>query len=244
MLMLIIGSTLIVSLISLVGLLTIPFPKEAVDKATVILVGFSAGALLGGAFIHLIPETMEGLDATTAATPLLAGFILFFILEKFLWRHCHKGECEYHPFVFLNLIGDGVHNYIDGIVIAASYLVNPALGVTTTIAVALHEIPQEIGDYGVLIHGGLTRKKALTYNFLSAIIAIIGGITGYFLINQIAFLQILLLPFTAGGFIYIAASDLIPELHKELDQKRSWISFLTFIIGLILMGVLKAALHV
>nr|MCK4930304.1 ZIP family metal transporter [Nanoarchaeota archaeon] len=163
-----------------------------------------------------------------------------FVLEKFLfWRHCHKEHCEVHTFTYLNLIGDGLHNFIDGAIIAASFLVDFSLGISTTLAVIFHEIPQEIGDFCILIYGGWERKKALIFNFISALMAVIGALAVYFFSNQISDLIPILLSFAAGGFIYIAASDLIPELHKEPNLKKSLVSFSFFLLGIVFMFLLK-----
>ncbi|MBD3249438.1 hypothetical protein GF336_05315 [Candidatus Woesearchaeota archaeon] len=143
------------------------------------------------------------------------------MIEKFLhWHHCHKGKCDIHTFTYMNLIGDGVHNFIDGLIIAASFSVDISFGVITTIAVIAHEIPQEIGDFGVLVYGGFGRLKALAFNFLSAVTAIIGAVIGYLISGSVEGFVPFLLPFAAGGFIYIAASDLVPELHKESDNEE------------------------
>ena len=197
----------------------------------------SAGALLGGAFLHLIPEALENSSTTTVFSFLLAGFIVFLLVEKILhWRHCHDAECEVHTFAYMSIFGGAVHNLIDGLIIAVSFITSIPLGITTTLAVALHEIPQEIGDFGVLVHGGFSKLKALSYNFLSALAAIVGGLIGFLLpINNLA--QILI-PIAAGGFIYISASDLIPELRKETNKKRSFLNLLVFIIGLLLMYII------
>jgi len=202
----------------------------------------SAGALFGGAFLHLIPEAIEqsSLERTTLLT--ITGFCFFFLLERCLWwRHCHTkaGACEVHTLGYMNLIGDGIHNLIDGLIIAAGFFVDIRLGIVTTVAVIMHEIPQEIGDFGVLLYSGLSRSRALLFNFLSAAVAIVGALVGTVLCGQIPFLKALLLPFAAGGFIYIAACDLIPELHKEPDIKRSFFSFAFFLAGVMLMFTMR-----
>jgi len=140
-----------------------------------------------------------------------------------------------HPFAYMNLVGDALHNFIDGLVIAASYLVSIPVGIATTSAVLLHEIPQEIGDFGVMLHGGLSRTKALVLNFLTALTAVLGVIIGLLLNNFIDNIQLFVIPIAIGGFIYIAGSDLIPELHKETDIKRSIIQIITFILGVLIM---------
>ncbi len=174
-------------------------------------------------FIHLLPESFEklGINLTTSLYAIL-GILIFFVLEKFIrWRHCHTATSEdhLHPVVTLNLIGNGVHNLIDGMVIGASFLVSVPLGIATTLAVILHEIPQEMGDFGVLVHGGLPVKKALLFNFFSALSAILGAVISLFVGQYSTTYTLALLPITAGGFLYIAGSDLIPELHQSCDIK-------------------------
>jgi zinc and cadmium transporter len=238
----IIASTLIVSLLSLIGVITLGIKDKFLNKIILLLVGLSAGALLGGALLHLIPEALEELGESTFLYVIL-GFILFFIIERVLhWRHCHQsGKCDVHTFTYMNLIGDGIHNFIDGMIIAASYIISINLGIITTIAIITHELPQEIGDFGVLIYGGFRKTKALLFNFLSALTAVIGALVGYFISKTAESFSIYLLPFAAGGFIYIAASDLIPELHKEADLKKSALSFVFFAIGIALMFAIKVA---
>jgi len=206
------------------------------------LIGFAAGGLIGGAFLHLLPEAIEKSEKSSNVFLFaIVGFILFFMLEKYLyWRHCHKGEkCDIHAFTYLNLIGDGIHNFIDGLVIGASFFVDIKIGIVTTMAIVLHEIPQELGDFGVLIYGGFAKSKALFYNFLSALTAIVGTIIGYYISNSVESIGIFLLPFAAGGFIYIAASDLIPELHRQKDLKKANISIIFFILGILFMYLIK-----
>ena len=168
---------------------------------------------------------------------LLNKILLFFIERILHWRHCHKENCPIHTFAYTNLIGDGVHNFIDGLIIAAAYLINISLGITTTIAIILHEIPKEVGDFGVLVYAGFKKKKALFYNFLSALTAILGAILGYLISG--GFNITILLPFAAGGFIYIAATDLIPELHKRVKVSESIFQLIFILIGLILMWSLR-----
>jgi zinc and cadmium transporter len=230
----ILSTTIAISLIALIGLIVLVKKTYKIEKFIHALVGLAAGAMIGGAFLHLLPESFE-LAGKTVMFYLLLGFILFFIFEKLLWRHCHDKKCKIHPFAYLNLIGDSIHNFIDGLIIAASFITSIPLGIATVIAVALHEIPQELGDFGVLVHGGFSKQKALCLNFLSALTAVAGGLIGFFISVYIQTSMIFLLPFTAGSFIYIACSDLIPELHKEPDQKKSWLSFLLFLIGIGLM---------
>ncbi len=238
-LLLILLATIINGFVGLIGVLTLWLRDRALQKILIILVAFSAGALMSGALFHMMAESLETMETIIAFSYLMVGFIVFFLIERFLhWRHCHEADrCEVHPFTQLVLIGDGIHNFIDGLVIAASFMVNPGFGFLTTLIIILHEIPQEIGDFGVLVYGGYEKLRALGLNFLVQLISVVGGIVGFFLLytpESIGFL----LPFAAGGFIYIAASDLIPELHKEEDMKRSTLSFIFFIIGILfLLGV-------
>lgn len=236
----IIASVIGVSLISFIGILTFQRDEEKMKPFLLVLVSFSAGALLGDVFIHLLPEAVEesGLKISMSLW-ILGGILLFFVLEKFIqWHHCHLPQEHTHatkPLAMMNLIGDGLHNYIDGLIIAGSYLVSIPVGLATTIAVVLHEIPQEIGDFGVLMHGGLTRSRVLVLNFLSAILAILGALTVLFLNTPAFSLHNILIPFTAGGFLYIAGADLIPELHKELNPLNSLVQLLSLISGIAIM---------
>ena len=180
----IILATVVVSFLSFVGIFTLSLKAKMLNKILLILVGLSAGTLMGGAFLHLLPEATEDNTGLDVFVYVLVGFIIFFIIEKVLhWRHCHKGECEIHTFTYMNLIGDSIHNFIDGLIMAASFVVSIPLGITTTIAISSHEIPQEIGDFGVLIYGGFSKKKALLLNFLVALTAVLGGLIGYFKFN-------------------------------------------------------------
>jgi zinc and cadmium transporter len=229
----IILATFAISLISFVGIFTISAGKKNLSKITIFLVSFSAGTMMGGAFLHLLPEAAENFDPRNLNLIVLSSFIIFLLIEKILhWRHCHKQNCSVHSFGYINIIGDGVHNFIDGLIIAASFVVSPILGISTTIAIAFHEIPQEIGDFGVLIHAGFSRKKAMLLNFLSAVTSIGGGVLGYFAAGKVDWLAQALIPFAAGGFIYIAASDLIPEIRKEKLIKKSIINLALFVGGI------------
>lgn len=235
-------SVILVSLLSFVGVLFLAVKEENLKKILLFLVSFAAGGLLGDAFVHLLPQAIEESGFTLGVSlAVLVGLLLFFVLEKFIcWRHCHIPTTKEHPhpLAFMNLVGDGFHNLTDGAVIAASFLINPTLGIATTLAVIFHEIPQEIGDFGVLIHGGFTRKKALLFNFISALMAVAGAILTLFLGVKFTSLVQFLIPFTAGGFIYIAGSDLIPELHKETSLAKSAVQMLGLILGIGMMLIL------
>jgi len=239
-LILIIITTFLIALIAFIGIFTLSLKDVLLNKILLILVSLSAGALMGGAFLHLLPEAVEEADGSDIFLFVLVGFILFFVMEKVLhWRHCHKGKCDVHTFHYMNLIGDAVHNFIDGLIIAASFVVSIPLGLTTTVAIAAHEIPQEIGDFGVLVYGGFNKKKALVLNFCVALLIMAGGITGYFLSQFIEHSVVYLLPFAAGGFIYISATDLVPEIKKELDVKKYTATLIVFILGILIMWFIK-----
>ncbi|MBN1869772.1 MAG: ZIP family metal transporter [Candidatus Omnitrophica bacterium] len=239
------GASIVVSLISFIGVVSLILKEKYLNSILILLVGLGAGGLIGGAFLHLLPEALEkSTDFSHTFFFTIAGFTCFFILEKyFYWRHCHKGKCEFHAFTYLNLVGDAVHNLIDGLIIGASFTIDVNVGMVTTIAIVLHEIPQELGDFGVLLYGGWGKAKALFYNFLSATTAILGTLLGYYFSSQISGLSGLLLPFAAGGFIYIAACDLIPELHRQPDQKKAAWSMLFFLLGIGMMALLKMSHH-
>jgi len=233
-------SVLIVSLISFSGALTLAIKKEKLKNLLIYFVSFSAGALLGDVFIHLLPEVVEEYNHSISLIFIyvLVGILTSFILEKIIcWRHCHLPitKNHIHNFAWMNLWGDFFHNFIDGLTIAASYLLNTGAGIATTLAVAFHEIPQEIGDFGVLLHGGFKVKKALFLNFLTALSAFIGAIVSLLLNNKIEHLTLFLVPFAAGNFVYIASSDLIPELHKETEIKKGLIQTITFLLGVLVM---------
>jgi len=234
-----IGAVLMVSVISLVGVFTLSINTKKLNKVLFVLVAFAAGSLLGDVFFHLLPVLIEEAGFETMSSILIiAGIVTMLVIEKFIhWHHCHvAGDKDHaHPFAVMNLVGDGIHNFLDGVVIAATFLVSIPVGIATTVAVILHEIPQEIADFGVLIHGGFTRKKALALNFLSALMSVLGALCTLVLSGNIENIEMFLVPFTIGTFIYIAGSDLIPEIHKEVDKKRSIIQLVGFILGVIIM---------
>lgn len=240
----IILATVVTSLISLVGIFSLWCKDKFLKKIVMILVALSAGTLLSGAFFHLIPESLEVLSPNGVFLNVMLGFVIFFLMERLLyWHHCHEGKCDVHPVSYLILIGDGFHNFIDGIIIGVSFMVGIPFGIVTTLLIIAHEIPQELGDFGVLVHGGFSKSKALFYNLISQLTSVIGGILGFFLSSKIEGLIPFILPFAAGGFIYISASDLVPELHKEPKLGKSLLSFGFFIIGIALTFVIKFLVH-
>ena len=212
------------------------------------MVSLSAGTLFGDAFLHLLPEAVEESGFTlTISLTLLAGVITFFTIEKLIhWNHCHISNGDHkhaksHPSTIapLNIIGDAVHNFMDGLIIAGSYMVSIPVGIATTIAVILHEIPQEMADFGVLLYSGSSRRRALWFNFLSAVMAVLGAAVGLIIGESSKTFQEILLPFAAGGFLYIAGSNLIPELHRECGWKQSLLHFGAMLFGIGIMIVLK-----
>jgi zinc and cadmium transporter len=233
-------SVIVVSLISLIGVLTFSLKLDYLKKILLYLVSFSAGGLFGDVFIHLIPEVIEEFGfGINSSIVILSGITVTFILEKFLqWRHCHIPTSHDHPhsFAYMNLFGDSIHNFIDGLIIGGSYFANISLGVATTLAVIFHEIPQEIGDFGVLIYGGFKKSRALFFNFLTALTALMGVIMALTLGSLLQDMNQYILLFSAGNFIYIAGSDLIPELHKEEPiLLKSSLQLIAFVFGFLIM---------
>ncbi len=233
-----------ISLVSLAGGLFLLLQKKTLKTITPILISLAIGTLLGDAFIHLIPEAIDNLNHFQFSLFLTLGFSLFFIFEKTLcWHHCQNPDASHahrHPVVAVNFLTDGLHNLVDGMLIASSFSVNLSLGLATTIAVFFHEIPQEIGDFGIFIHHGLTPAHALLLNFLSSLSAFIGLFIVFYLGQTSQLFINCLLSFTAGGFIYLAASDLIPELHSHSRSKISDLAQFFFIaLGLLFMFLLS-----
>ena len=228
---------LIISLISLIGVIIFVFKNKNIEKFLFYIISFSAGTLLGGAFFHLIPEALEDNETKGVFILIVIGFSFFYLMERFMrWHHCHKEDCQTHKILgYQNLCGDGIHNFIDGLIIISAFSVSVELGIAISLSVILHEIPQEIGDFGVLLYSGFTMKKALFFNFLSALSALLGVLIGYFLITRTEGLINILLPFAAGGFIYIASADLIPELHREKNIKKSFTAFVLFLTAIAVM---------
>jgi len=237
-------SVLTISLVSFIGVFTLILKRNLLNKSIFILVSLAVGTLLGDVFIHIIPEAYEKISNSTLISFLIIGGILiFFVLEKVLHWHHHTlehAEEHHHPIGKMILLGDGVHNFIDGLIIATSYMISIEIGVATTMAVIIHEIPQEIGNFGVLIHAGYKTKKALWYNFLSALTAVAGAVTALLFGNITEQFALWLLPLTAGGFIYIALSDLVPELHKDFRVGQGIIQVIAIMVGVASMLMLLA----
>jgi zinc and cadmium transporter len=232
----IIVTGLAMSGIALVGGITLFLKDSTLKKITLPLVAFAAGSLIGGAFFYMIPASIESMgNSIVPYLWIVAGFTTFFALEQLLhWHHCHRAEASCKkPLTYLILIGDGLHNFIGGLAIAGTFLVDVRLGIMTWLAAVAHEVPQELGDFGVLIHGGWSKLSALAFNVLSALTFLLGGLIAYTLSFNldISFL----VPFAAGNFIYIGASDLVPEVNKHTGLKDNLIHFVAFLSGVLII---------
>lgn len=231
-------STIIVSVVSLAGIIFVSIKVNNLQKLVLALVSFAVGGLFGNAFFHLLPEAYESIqDFRLIAILVMAGLVSLFLLEKFFhWQHNHNvDEPKIKAMGYISIFADGFHNFTDGILIAASWMVSPEVGIATTVAVVLHEIPQEISDFGILVHSGFSRKKALLLNFYSACAAILGAIITLIVGSGIEEFSVYVLPFAAGGFIYLAGSDLIPELHKDFKRSNAVMQLVMILAGLALM---------
>ena len=236
------GSAAVVSLISLVGVITLMVGVQRLDRVIPLLISLAVGGLFGDALVHLLPEAFQ--DSTSpAATSLyiIIGILLFFAKERYLhWHHEHHEQSvnPVHPVAYINLVSDGIHNFLDGLLMGASYIVSVPIGLATTVAVALHEVPQELGDFGILVHAGFKPRHAILMNFLSGVLAIVGVVISLAVGPKIGSYTAFMLPLTAGGFIYIAGSDLIPELHHERELPGSLAQFAMIVVGIGLMFLL------
>lgn len=235
-------SVIVVSAVSLGGILLLSLKQTLLQRIMALLMAVAAGTFFGDAFIHLLPEAAKDGFTLTISLATLTGITVFFVVEKYIhWHHCHKVEHEephVHHFAIMNLCGDAVHNMVDGLLIGASYLVSIPVGIATTIAVFIHEIPQEISDFGVLTHGGFSRGRALFFNFLVALGALIGVIVALLIGTYVEGVTQFMIPFAAGAFIYIGGADLIPELQRETSLKKSLVQLLAFVVGIAIMMAL------
>jgi len=220
------------------------------------MVSFAIGALLGAAFLAVLPHALEspGLrDMHVITGTVLGGLLGFFVLEKLvLWRHCHSDDCETHSpnpqqrataAGYLIIIGDGVHNFVDGVLIAAAFLTDIHLGVVTALAVAAHEIPQEVGDFAILLHSGFPRGKAFFYNMASSLTTVIGGVLAYFSLSLAQAAVPYVLAVAASSFIYIAVADLIPGLHKHVEPRATLEQVVLIACGVLVISLAHAVLH-
>ncbi len=233
----------LMALVALVGSVTLILPEATMKRVLLPLVALAAGTLLGGAFFHMIPEAVDALGNGAAVYAwIVGGFVTFFALEQFLhWHHCHRPLGEHRPLTYLILIADGLHNFIGGLAVAGAFLIDVNVGITTWLAAAAHEVPQELGDFGILVHGGWRPRRALAFNVLSALTFLVGGLVAY--TASAAIDVAFLLPFAAGNFIYIAAADLIPEVREHESAKINLLHFSALLLGLVLLGGLRVVFH-
>jgi zinc and cadmium transporter len=228
------------SAIALVGSVTFLLPEQTLKRILLPLVAFAAGSLVGGALFHMLPASLATMPHLTALRWVAAGFLLFFALEQFLhWHHCHRAlaDCR-KPLTYLILIGDGLHNFLGGLAIAGVFLVDMRLGIAAWLAAAAHEVPQELGDFGVLVHGGWSRRDALLLNLMSGLIFLVGGLVAYFASSRFDLRW--LVPLAAGNFLYIGASDLVPEVNRSHSVGANLLHFVAFSAGLVLLAALAA----
>lgn len=233
-------SGIAMSAVALVGGLTLLLTTRSVDRMLLPLVAFAAGSLIGGALFHMLPAALgKGMDPTRAFAWLALGFVAFFALEQFLhYHHCHRAVTPHRePATYLVLVGDGLHNFLGGLAVGGTFILDVRLGIMAWIAAAAHEVPQELGDFAVLVHGGWSPRRALAFNLLSALTFLVGGLLAYFasLSSDVAFL----VPFAAGNFIYIGASDLVPQVNKHESARRNVEHFSAFAAGLFLLLLLR-----
>ncbi len=237
----IIGSGLLMSAIALSGSVTLILKEETLHKILLPLVAFAAGSLIGGALFHMLPVAISQVSNTLDVFLYLAtGFLTFLALEQFMhWHHCHRRSIDQRePATYLILIADGLHNFLGGLAVGSVFMVDIRLGINAWIAAAMHEIPQELGDFAVLVKGGWKKSRALLFNLISGLTFLAGGIVAYFASTQLQINTDCLIAFGAGNFIYIAASDLIPEINKEETLRNNFIHFIAFASGLALLYVL------
>jgi zinc and cadmium transporter len=231
---------LAMSAIALVGSVTLVLSESTLKRILRPLVAFSAGSLMGGALFHMIPASLTAMPVLAALRWVALGFLLFFAVEQFLhWHHCHRAfaECR-RPLTYLILIGDGLHNFLGGLSIAGVFLMDVRLGIGAWVAAAAHEVPQELGDFGVLVHGGWSKRGALLLNLLSGLTFLAGGLVAYAVSTRVEVSW--LVPFAAGNFLYIGASDLVPEVNKSHSLATSVLHFVVFAAGLGLLLALAA----
>ena len=238
----IVGSGILMSAVALVGSVTFLLRRETLESLLTPLVAFAAGSLLGGAFFHMLPAAAtSGLSMATVALWVMAGFTVFLALEQFLhWHHCHRASAGCNePLTYLILMGDGLHNFLGGLGVGSVFLVDVRLGIAAWLAAAAHEVPQELGDFAVLVHGGWKRGPALLFNLLSGLSFLLGGLVAYAASARVE--VALLVPFAAGNFIYIGASDLVPEVNKHHRAAVNIVNFLSFVGGVTLLWAIRIA---
>lgn len=237
----IIGATVLVGLIGAIGAYGIVNFFAHEHSKLMFLVSFAAGTMIAVSFFDLLPEAVSKSNELMAMMEFtVIGFVVFLLIEKaLLYYHCHDEDCYTHASKKLVIFGSTVHNFLDGVTIAASFLAGPSVGIFTTLAIIVHEIPHEIGEFGVLMHGGYSKIKALAVNLFTAVTAVLGGLAAYYALDRFQAMLPYVLALTAGGFIYISATDLLPEIHND-SQTRLKISLysFTFILGILVLWLL------
>ena len=229
-------STVLVSLVSFSGIFLISLKADALKKTLVFLICFAIGALLGNTFFHLLPEAYFHIPETSlVAWFALGGFLAFLLINQYLHTSTKHADSHVKAYGYLSLYADALHNFMDGILIAVAWMVSPELGVASTLAIVLHELPQEISDFGILLRAGFSKKKALLYNFYSASAAILGTILALWIGTEISHLSTYILPIAAGGFIYLAVANLLPEILKQSTKRNIWLYLLFILTGALLM---------
>lgn len=233
-------STLAVSAISLIGIALFAVKSNQLQKALLLLISFSVGAMLGNSFFYLIPESYSHIESfRTTSWLIVGGFMMFFLIEQLLHKHQSEPDSTHNarpkPYGYLSLYADGIHNFTDGVLIGAAWIFSPELGAATTLTVMLHEIPQEISDFGILLKAGFSKNRALLYNFLAASTAILGTLIALWLGSRVERFSMYILPLAAGGFVYLAAINLLPEVLKQTTKKSWLIHSLFILLGVALM---------
>ncbi len=252
MLIWIVGASLLSGVIALLLALGLLKGKLWSHERSHLFLSFAAGTLMSVAFLDLLPESIEAAEeaagghvADSVMLFALAGFLAFFTIEKLiLWYHCHEEHCDVHTSSSMVLLGDALHNFLDGVAIAVAFMVSVPVGIATTIAVFVHEIPQEVADFSVLLSSGMSPKRAIGYNILSALASLAGAVLTYYFASSIEGIVPFLMAITAGGFIYIAAADILPEIHKERGRKQLVRQLLVFMTGCaVIYGITRFAHH-
>ena len=249
----IIASTFLISLLSLIGMFALSLHEETLHRIIRMLVSFSAGSIFGAFIFDLLPEAIEHVPESEVFVYVAVGFIFFMIFERFIyWYHGHGHDAEVETsrdeaptkgFAYLNLVGDFIHNFIDGMIIAASFFVNFQLGIASSIAVAFHELPQEMGDFGILVYAGFKPRLSLIYNYIAAFAVVIGAVFASIFLETVEPLSGLLISFSAGAFMYLSASELVPEMNKEKNDVKAAFQVILFILGVILIYSLGLFFH-
>ena len=235
-------STIFVSLVSFSGIFLISFKADALKKTLIFLICFAVGALLGNTFFHLLPEAYFHIHETpVVAWFALGGFLAFLLVDQYLHTSASHTKGHVKTFGYLSLYADALHNFTDGILIAVAWMVSPEVGIASTLAIVLHEFPQEISEFGILLRAGFSKKKALLYNFYSASTAVLGTVIALWAGKEMKHFSVYILPIAAGGFIYLAVANLLPEILKESTKRNIWLYLLFILTGMLLMYFFSAS---